>query len=70
MKDQLKNIEELVVRYSQIDGAHHKMWVLDQILRELKGDDYDQFIHDYEYSDVEDNPTEELEYTWDTGVAP
>lgn len=28
---------EYLFRYSQIDGAHHKQWVLDQIARILKG---------------------------------
>lgn len=26
-----------IERYSQIDGAHHKQWVLDQVARILKG---------------------------------
>ena len=28
---------EFIERYSQIDGAHHKQWVLDQVARILKG---------------------------------
>lgn len=27
----------LIERYGQIDGAHHKAWVLDQVARVLKG---------------------------------
>lgn len=28
---------EYIGRYGQIDGAHHKQWVLDQVARILKG---------------------------------
>jgi hypothetical protein len=28
---------EYILNYGQIDGAHHKQWVLDQALRILKG---------------------------------
>lgn len=48
-----------------IDGAHHKQWSLDQIVRVLTGDQYDTVIA--EYQDGEDGPDT---YTWDEGVAP
>lgn len=28
---------EFIERYGQIDGEHHKLWVLDQVARILKG---------------------------------
>lgn len=28
---------EFIVRYGQVDGAHHKQWVLDQVARVLLG---------------------------------
>jgi hypothetical protein len=28
---------EFISRYGQIDGSHHKLWVLDQVARILKG---------------------------------
>lgn len=28
---------EFIARYGQIDGAHHKQWVLDQVARILRG---------------------------------
>lgn len=30
-------VMDFVEKYSQIDGAHHKQWVLDQVARILKG---------------------------------
>ena len=53
--------EELHTEYGQIDGNHHKTWVIDQIIRELLGTEYDNFIKEYE---------EDGEYTWDIGIAP
>ena len=46
----------LIFRYGMIDGAHHKQWVLDQVLRLLRSDRYDLEIEDYD--------------DWDTGIAP
>lgn len=51
--------------YGSIDGDHHKMWTIDQMLRILAGDRYGQLITDYR--DGADGPET---YSWDTGVAP
>lgn len=47
--------------YGQIDGEHHKTWVIDRMVRCLLGDDYAAFIE--QWNDGE-------EWGWDTGVAP
>jgi hypothetical protein len=49
----------------QLDGAHHKAWVIDQAVRILTGDRYDAWIA--EYCDGVDGPET---YAWDEGVAP
>lgn len=68
-RDQLlKNIEVAVnlgLDYGTIDGAHHKMWVIDQMLRALLGNKYEQHIKDTCYGD--NGPDT---YEWDTGIAP
>ncbi len=56
---------ELAVRYGQIDGGHHKMWVIDQMVRALVGKKYDAFIA--EANDGEDGPDT---YEWDVGIPP
>jgi hypothetical protein len=56
---------ELAFQYGGIDGAHHKMWVIDQMLRILTGDKYDALVR--ESCDGEDGPDT---YGWDTGIAP
>lgn len=57
----------IALDYGAVDGAHHKMWVIDQILRALTGcpeggesDKYRKLILDYNGED----------YEWDRGIAP
>ena len=54
----------LIEQYGQIDGSHHKAWVLDQVVRIL--------VYNYEnwvirMKDGEDGPDT---YGYDEGVAP
>ena len=51
---------EFILAYGGIDGAHHKQWVLDQLLRQLSGKHYQTLI---KYN-------EQLGYEWDEGIAP
>ena len=50
-----------------VDGAHHKDWIIDQLLRILVGseEDYEKWVKDF--CDGEDGPET---YAWDEGVAP
>ncbi len=52
-------------KYGGIDGDHHKMWVIDQMVRVLTGDAYDTWVK--EYKDGEDGPDT---YEWSEGIAP
>ena len=56
---------DMAVQYGGIDGAHHKDWVIDQIVRILAGDDYEKVVADA--CAGEDGPNT---YTWDEGIAP
>lgn len=56
---------DLIVEYGQIDGAHHRAWVLDQVFRALTGDEYEQRVKDAKAG--EDGPDT---YEWDEGIAP
>jgi len=69
-RDKLKKIEDIILEYGQIDGGHHKMWVIDQIMRIIKVGEYENFLKEYEYTDDEGKPTEEQQYEWDVGIAP
>lgn len=66
-KDKIKKALELIYQYGQIDGDHHKAWVLDQVVRSLHNteEDYSEWISDYK---LEDGDPEA--YDWNEGVAP
>ena len=55
-------------RFGQIDGDHHKAWVIDQMVRQLTGDEYEEWVKEYEGPDPDIDPEET--YEWDTGIAP
>lgn len=48
-----------------VDGAHHKMWVIDQVVRELTGNDYPAWVAQFRAG--EDGPHT---YNWDEGIPP
>ena len=52
---------EYAYQYGQIDGGHHKAWVIDQMVKALLGKKYEAWIKDYE---------DDGEYEWDKGIAP
>lgn len=64
-QDRINKALEVCIKYGGIDGAHHKTWVIDQVVRFLTGDKYDEVVK--EACDGEDGPNT---YDWDTGVAP
>jgi hypothetical protein len=61
---------EIIAQYGDIDGAHHKQWVLDQVVRVLVGDEehYQQWLT--EYRGDYDPKWGGYEYDWDEGIAP
>ena len=56
---------DLAYRYGSIDGEHHKTWVIDQMVRALLPESYDQWVANHNYGD--DGPDT---YIWETGIAP
>lgn len=53
----------VAMRFGMIDGAHHKQWVIDQMLRSILGkQDYEAWVKRMN-SDPEYDP-------WDPGIAP
>lgn len=64
--DRIKKALDIAFQYGQIDGDHHKTWVIDQIVRILTGDKYNEFVNEYET----DEETGEKEWIWKNGIAP
>lgn len=55
-KQRIEKAVEIAEDDGQYDGEHHKIWVIDQMVRTLTSDQYEKFM--------ERNPE------WDTGIAP
>ncbi len=64
-EEKLRSVMEILEQYSQIDGAHHKQWCLDQIARIIKGSDYPEWV--LEMQEGEDGPKT---YSYDEGIPP
>lgn len=67
-KERMTEAVRIGIRYGQTDGGHHKMWVIDQMIRALTGDNYDKIIE--EACKPEDGDEDEEVDEWDCGVAP
>lgn len=61
----VKEAIELIVQYGGIDGAHHKDWVLDQVVRKLAGEQYDEIVAEAKKGEDGDET-----YSWECGIAP
>lgn len=64
-EEKIKAAIDLAVKYGGIDGAHHKDWVIDQMVRVLAGEKYEEVVRDA--CNGEDGPDT---YSWDIGIAP
>jgi len=49
---------EIATRYGGIEGDHHRAWVIDQMVRALLGDRYNEWVET------------ERDGEWDEGIAP
>lgn len=57
----IKEAISIAFNYGNIDGSHHKMWVITQMVRKLLGDEeFKKFLAEYNQD----------EYEWDEGIAP
>lgn len=67
-QERRKKVQELVTQYGMIDGAHHKQWVIDQVMRTLLGAElYKSWVKDMNIMRDVDG---ELYDPWDEGIAP
>lgn len=60
LESKQQKVIDLIFQYGQIDGEHHKTWVIDQVVRILLEEQYDKWVKEYEEDD----------YTWEIGIAP
>ena len=60
----LKKALSIAFEYGGTDGDHHKAWVIDQMVRALVDERYDEIIK--AYNDGQDGP----DTYWSEGIAP
>lgn len=67
MDEKIEKALEIAWDYGQIDGSHHRLWVIDQMVRVLCGneEEYKKWVKKYE-EPLEDGDC----YSWDEGIAP
>lgn len=61
-----QTIIKLIEQFGSIGGEHHKQWVIDQILRIILEEAYENWTRDMRRG--EDGP--ETYAAWDEGIAP
>jgi hypothetical protein len=62
----VRNALIIIERFGGIDGAHHKAWVIDQVVRALVGaGQYDEWVRLMKAG--ENGPDT---YDWDQGIPP
>ena len=65
MEERIKNALNYAWSFGQIDGSHHRLWVIDQMVRALLGEEeYEKWVKAYEAPDGEDY------WEWNVGIAP
>jgi len=64
-EERIQRAVDLAIRFGGTDEMHHMRWVVDQMVRALTGDRYDEIV--VLACDGEDGPNT---YEWDCGIAP
>lgn len=63
--ERVKKAIDFAVEWGGVDGAHHKDWCIDQMVRILAGDEYDNVVKNA--CAGKDGPDT---FDWDCGIAP
>lgn len=63
--DRVNKALEIAIEYGDFDGAHHKAWVIDQMVRALAAENYNEVIRA-----AKAGPDGPNTYGWDIGIAP
>jgi len=66
-EEKVKEALDFIMQYGNFDGDHHKMWVIDQLVRLFTGDkkSYNAWVRKVKRG--EDGPNT---YDWDVGIPP
>lgn len=63
LADRITSALDVAYEWAGVDGGHHQQWVIDQMIRELLGNEanYSKWVANYENGG---------EYEWNAGIAP
>jgi len=64
-QERIESALQIAKLYGQTDGAHHKMWVIDQMVRAMTADNYPAWVAAHNNGKLGPDT-----YEWDTGMAP
>jgi len=64
-KEKIDEAISMAVQFGGIDGAHHKDWVIDQMVRILAGNNYSKIVKEACHGEDGANT-----YSWEVGIAP
>ena len=66
LEDRITEAMDVINRFGMIDEMHHKQWILDQVVRKIKGpEEYKKWRDEY------DTHSRKHDYQqWDEGIAP
>lgn len=64
-EEKLSKILDLAASYAGVDGSHHKQHALVEIVKLIKGDDFDSWYEDYLGQDENGDP---IYCEWEEGT--
>ena len=63
--ERIKKALSLAYNYGGCESSQNKAWLIDQIVRSLTGNRYDEWVKEFS---IDNNGNKS--YKWDTGVSP
>lgn len=64
-QEKIQKALDIALQFGGIDGAHHKDWVIDQMVRALTQEQYQDWVRR-----ACDGPDGPQTYNWEEGIAP
>lgn len=66
LEERHKEALRLAFEFGNYPGSHNKQWVIDQMVRALTGEEYEEWVRKFNFGEDDGEDT----YFWEEGVAP